>query len=811
LAVAASFTVGCAADLDQSETSQPLVGGADLIESALSEPPASSGIGSSFSVTDTVTNQGTADATASTTRYYLSTDAMKSVGDKQLTGTRAVGAIVAGGTDSGTASVTVPAIASGSYYLIACADGAGAVAEADETNNCTASTGTVAIGGADLVESAVSNPPANVISGVPFSITDTVTNNGSVGAGASVTVYYVSLDGVHVAAGTLSIGRRNVGAIAAGGTDTATATVATQGGTPQGTYYVLACADRTNLVGETDDNNNCIASATTMTMTAPDLLEGSVSVAPTPVDNVNGTLAITDTVTNMSSTDAGASATQYFLSTDGTTYIGWLRACTVAGPIPEHDAPMLTGGSSDTATTNAEVCYHDRTTNQYVPIPPGNYYLLACADELHQVAEITETNNCATSNQFTVTQCGNGVLESGEACDDGNVTSGDGCSSTCTIDGATDLVVSAMTNPPANTLNGSSFNITDTVTNSGILPATNSSRVRYYLSVDTLKSPSDPVLTGSRSVPALAAGASSSGTVSLGVSNVLGGTYYVIACADADNTVVEGNEANNCRVSTTRVTVGGGDLVETAVSNPPAAAVNGDSFSVTDTARNVGTGPAGASTTWIYLSLDRAHPAPGTVVLVKRSVPTLNVNVSSTGTSTAVIANGTPPGTYYLLACADRNYVVLESNENNNCIASTGTVSVTAPDLTETAVSLSSASVGFGAPVDVTETVTNGTMSAAGASTTRFWVSTDATKNATDLFMRNCTTGAAITRSVPSLAASGSSTGTTTVPLCYRDSTGIHSVAAGSYFLFACADDTATVSESNESNNCTSTALTITP
>src|SRR5690625_2059201 len=30
--------------------------------------------------------------------------------------------------------------------------------------------------------------------------------------------------------------------------------------------------------------------------------------------------------------------------------------------------------------------------------------------------------------------CGNGILEEGEACDDGNTASGDGCSSTCQIE-----------------------------------------------------------------------------------------------------------------------------------------------------------------------------------------------------------------------------------------------------------------------------------------------------------------------------------------------------------------------------------------
>src|SRR5262245_17057818 len=34
-------------------------------------------------------------------------------------------------------------------------------------------------------------------------------------------------------------------------------------------------------------------------------------------------------------------------------------------------------------------------------------------------------------------RCGDGVMGSGEACDDGNLVSGDGCSSTCTLEAPT--------------------------------------------------------------------------------------------------------------------------------------------------------------------------------------------------------------------------------------------------------------------------------------------------------------------------------------------------------------------------------------
>jgi cysteine-rich repeat protein len=41
--------------------------------------------------------------------------------------------------------------------------------------------------------------------------------------------------------------------------------------------------------------------------------------------------------------------------------------------------------------------------------------------------------------QFRTIQCGNGALEPGEACDDGNTASGDGCFSSCDLEASIEL------------------------------------------------------------------------------------------------------------------------------------------------------------------------------------------------------------------------------------------------------------------------------------------------------------------------------------------------------------------------------------
>jgi YD repeat-containing protein len=120
------------------------------------------------------------------------------------------------------------------------------------------------------------------------------------------------------------------------------------------------------------------------------------------------------------------------------------------------------------------------------------------------------------------------------------------------------------------------------------------------------------------------------------------------------------------------------DLVVTSVSNPPASAVTGGSFSVSDTTANNGNGSAGASTTSYRLSLDNVITSSDTLLTGTRSVPSLGASANSSGSVNVMIPTSLASGTYFLGACADHADVVAESNETNNCLASTGTVVVTA-------------------------------------------------------------------------------------------------------------------------------------
>ena len=167
-------------------------------------------------------------------------------------------------------------------------------------------------------------------------------------------------------------------------------------------------------------------------------------------------------------------------------------------------------------------------------VPAGTaantYFLLACADDTGTVGESNEGNNCRASTTTVQVQAG---------------------------PAGTDYVVSAMANPPASRARTLKFPMSSTVTNQGTAAAVVKSKVRFYLSLDAIKSAGDILLGGSVTTPALAAGASKTKVANPKVkASTPLGTYFVIACADDLNVIAEGaGEANNCRASTTQITI----------------------------------------------------------------------------------------------------------------------------------------------------------------------------------------------------------------------------------------------------------------
>jgi subtilase family serine protease len=457
--------------------------GPDLVVSSLTLP-AGVMAGSTVVVSDTVKNQGGGSAQASSMRLYLSANSTIDSGDTVL-GSRSVPSLAADAISSGQTTVTIPlGLATGTYYVIAESDSTQAVAETYETNNTASRTFQA---GADLVVSASTVPAKG--SGA-ISVSDTTTNSGTDSAGASITRFYLSSNSTWDGSDTLLQGNHGVPPLAAGAGHTATTTVIIPANTPSGSYYLIAKADADGGVPETQEGNNVLARPIQI---GGDLIISALSF-PAKV-GVGATAVVTDTILNQGGADVASSVTQYFLSTDA--------QLTAADTLlnGSRDVPALGAGQASTGSTNVVI----PTT-----MPMGSYYLFAKADAGGTVPETQEANNTALKL----------------------VTIGP------------DLVVAGLSvASPARA--GVTVLVSDNTTNQGGGDAA-ASVIRYYLSANYALDATDILLAGSRAVPVLAGGTTSSGGTQVMIpAGTAPGFYYMLAQADADGSVAETSESNN--------------------------------------------------------------------------------------------------------------------------------------------------------------------------------------------------------------------------------------------------------------------------
>jgi subtilase family serine protease len=115
---------------------RPIKLGPDLFLPVL-RAPAGADAGADIVIADTTKNKGVSTAAATITRYYLSTDPTLDGGDLLL-GSRDVPPLSRSQFSRGERTVTLPAAAPGTYYVLAAADASGAVAELAEGNNLKA-------------------------------------------------------------------------------------------------------------------------------------------------------------------------------------------------------------------------------------------------------------------------------------------------------------------------------------------------------------------------------------------------------------------------------------------------------------------------------------------------------------------------------------------------------------------------------------------------------------------------------------------------------------------------------------------------
>lgn len=250
----------------------------------------SASLSSNQQITVKVRNAGPGVAKPSRLQLWLSRDKRRHAADVAVASAR-VKRLRARRAVTATARVaTPPAVAAGSYVVIACADGAGKVREKREGNNCRAARGRLTVtasnpdpdpsptptpeppaSGADLRAVDVSDPPGVAREGSSFPVTDTVVS-GVEPVPASTTRFYLSPDSAASLAerrtdaaadprtslrDILMGGARDVPALAARAPSQGETQVTVPIGTRPGVYHLLACADDRGAVRESREGDNC--------------------------------------------------------------------------------------------------------------------------------------------------------------------------------------------------------------------------------------------------------------------------------------------------------------------------------------------------------------------------------------------------------------------------------------------------------------------------------------------------------------------------------------------------------------------------
>ena len=712
--VSATFALGESGDSNEAAATPKSP--SDLTITAFTAPSVG-GAGLPMALSDTVRNQGPGTSAPTTTRFYLTPNGTLGPSATVLDGVHAVPSLGPGDTSSAAVTVNVPpSVTAGVYYIVAVADADGVEAETLESNNTFPRLVSI---GPDLTISSLTGP-STVAAGGVIVVTDTVKNQGGGAAVASTTRFYFSTNSVLDAGDVLLAGARSVPSLAAGASSAGSTVRVLPATAPTGTAALIAKADADNDQPETQEWNNTAVKALQI---GGDLVVSALTVPSS--FGAGSTITVSDTVANTGTGTVGASVTRFYLSRNGA-----LDAAAIQLP-GSRAVPELAAGASSSGSTTLVI----PTT-----VGAGVYYFIAKADADNAVVETQEANNTAPR--------------------------------LVTIGG--DLVVSALT-VPSSAGAGDTMIISDTTTNqrAGTVAP---SITRFYLSTDTVIDALD-IVVGSRNVPELAAGATSSASTTVTIPlTVPAGTFWVIAKADADNAIIETEEGNNTAARVLRV---GGDLIVSAISIP----TNGATIVVNDTTTNIGAGAVAASTTRFYLSRDTILDGSDTPLSGGRAVPALASGASSSG-STTLSLPPTGVGAYYVIAKADADNAVVETQETNNTAARALTVG---PDLIVTSVVLPFG-IAAGATVMVTDIVQNAGGDPAGASTTKFYLSTNLDLDAGDVLLAG-------SRAVPPLAAGASSSGSTAITIPAGTIPGRY------YYVIAVADANGAVAEGQENNN----------
>lgn len=697
------------------------------------------------SVSCQVKNTGLAQAVASVLRCYLSADNVLDNSDF-LVGSANIGLLMGGSNITATFNINVPNLVAGTYTLIFMADATRVVFEASESNNTT--TKSIQINGnpmgsnqSDLsvLAAGLSNNMAVAV-GSNITASATVINTSVGPALSSVLKLYLSADNLYDAADVL-LTQANIPELLANQSATINNLVfSVPNNAIIGNAFVLFVADADAQITETNETNNNNTQSITLISNNPDLIIQNPT-APNSA-NTGSNITVGCTVSNLSSQVAGASVVKYYLSTNNT-----------------YSADDVYLGMNNVTTLNANT---SATFALTLPIAnslvAGNYFIIYIADANSQVNEYNEANNIGT-RAITIS---NGTA-------------------------LPDLVVQSPV-APSSVVAGNNVTVSCVVRNQGT-SSSGVNNLKFYLSTDVNYQTFDTYL-GAFSTPVLPPGTTVNVSKVLTIpSATVNGNYYIIYRTDADLTVVENNENNNNSVRLISVSNGPDLIIQNQFA--PSTATIGSNISTSCRVRNQGIGNAAASKWKLYLSTDISFSATDVLLDSLNVMALVGSSFVDLSKSVAIPAS-TIAGTYYLIFRADANNQINETSEvNNNNVKSINIGNL--PDLVPQNLTAPTSAI-LGTNITIGCRVNNIGTNSAAASVVKFYLSTNLTYDALDVYLGM--------QNVGNINMGSNSIVTQSINLP-------NNTTAGIYYLLFRVDVDAQITELNEANNNSARSITI--
>jgi subtilase family serine protease len=335
-----------------------------------------------------VANTGQASASGWTDAIYLSRTPSLS-GAIFLTRVPAAGALAPGQSYTQQATVTIPIVSPGDYYVLVMADDTGRVFEGDNEGDNIAYVFPLQVGlpSVDLTVEGV-DAPSEATAGLPAEIVWTVRNIGNDATyRAWVDVVILSRDLLLDPTDLIAGSYRHTAPLGAGESRTVRFIIRVPAHLT-GPYYVFVVSDYGNELSETDENNNVGVDTQSMVITVAPPADLVVESVTAPASGSPGTpMLIQWVVRNIGSNAAvGEWYDSVYLSTDDR----WDIEDTLIGRFERSG--RLEPGASYTGQLNE-------------PLPgvlPDNYYIIVRTDARNTIREMDEANNLRVAGPVTV-------------------------------------------------------------------------------------------------------------------------------------------------------------------------------------------------------------------------------------------------------------------------------------------------------------------------------------------------------------------------------------------------------------------------